>query len=345
MTRYRLSARRVCCRSTAAIRLKFSSLFVALIVSAGCLLAPQGARAEWPERIIRLIVPFGAGSSSDTIARVVAGKMSESLGQQVIVENRVGGSTIVGTEVIAKAVPDGYTIGLANTSTHATTAAIMAKLPFNPVKDFAPIGMIGSSPLLLLGSPDKPAKTLPEFIQLAKAQPGALTYASAGTGTLTHLAGELVKWKTGIDVVHVPYRGSEQSLIDLMAGRIDMLVGTIAPTLAQVREGKVRALAIMSDKRSTVLPEVPTVAEAGAAGCEAALWTALVAPAGVPPAIITRLNQAVVAAVNSPEAQNALNVQGITPEYGSPDEVAARIRDDVEKWKAVADAAHISGTE
>jgi tripartite-type tricarboxylate transporter receptor subunit TctC len=332
-------------RSGEAIRLRLWSLIVALIISAACLLVPQAARADWPDRVIRIIVPFGAGSSSDTIARVVASKMSEQLRQQVIIENRVGGSTIIGTEQIAKAAPDGYTIGLANTSTHAVTAALMAKLPFDPTKDFSPIAMIGSSPLLLLGSPAKPSKTLQEFVRLAKAQPGALTYASAGTATLTHFAGELVKWKTGIDVVHVPYHGTEESLIDLMTGRIDMVVGTIAPSLAQIREGKLLAFALLSDKRSPLLPDVPTNSEAGAPDCEAALWTAFVAPLGVPPANITRLNQAVVAAVNSPEVQNALNIQGITPEYGSPEEVAARIRTDVEKWKAVAVSAKISGTE
>jgi len=345
LTRYRHTGKRPSPRSTASIRLRLLPLVVTLIVSAGCLLVPRGARAEWPDRVVRLIVPFGAGSSSDTIARVVASKMSDQLGRQVIVENRVGGSTIIGTEAIARAVPDGYTIGLANTSTHATTVALTAKLPFSPTKDFSPIAMIGSSPLLLLGSPEKPFKTLPEFIRLAKAQPGALTYASAGTGTLTHLAGELVKWKTGIDVIHVPYHGTEQSLIDLMAGRIDMVVGTIAPSLAQIRQGKLLAFAMMSDKRNPTLPEVPTIGEAGALGCEAALWTAMVAPAGVQPAIIARLNQSVAAAVNSPEVQNALNIQGITPELGSPEDVAARIRTDVEKWKAVADAAKISGTE
>ncbi len=345
LTRYSDVEKQATPRSSETLSLGLRSLFVALTVSAACLLVPRDARAEWPDRVIRLIVPFGAGSSSDTIARVVAAKMSEQLPQRVIVENRVGGSTIIGTEEIAKSSPDGYTIGLANTSTHAVTAALVARLPFNPIKDFSPIAMIGTSPLLLLGTPAKPAKTLQEFIQLAKANPGGLSYASAGTTTLTHLAGELLKWKTGINVLHVPYHGTEESLIDLMTGRIDMVVGTIAPSLAEVRAGKVLAFAVMSDKRSPVLPDVPTIEEAGVPDCDAALWTALVAPVGVPPDIISSLNHAVVAAVNSPEVQNALNIQGITPEFGSPDQVAARIRTDVEKWKAVAAAAGISASE
>lgn len=321
------------------------SILVSFIAVAICLMGTGRAQAEYPERVIRLIVPFGAGSSSDTIARVVAAKMSDQLGQQVIVEDRVGGSTIIGSQEIVRAAPDGYTIGLANTSTHPVTAALMANLPFDPIKDFSPIGMVGSSPLLLLGSPVKPAKTFQDFVRLAKAQPGNLTYASAGTATLTHLAGELVKWKTGIDVVHVPYHGTEESLIDLMTGRIDMVVGTIAPSLAQIRGGKLLAFTILDSKRSTLLPDVPTDSEAGAPDCDAALWTALVAPRGVPPAIILRLNQAVIAAVNSSEVQNSLNLQGITPKYGAPEDVAALIRNDVEKWKKVAESAHISASQ
>jgi tripartite-type tricarboxylate transporter receptor subunit TctC len=305
----------------------------------------MAAQAEWPDHVIRLIVPFGAGSSSDIIARIIAAKMSDQLRQQVVIENRVGGSTIIGTDAIAKAAPDGYTIGLANTSTHAASAALTPNLPFDPVKDFSPIAMIGSSPFVLIGPPQGPAKTLEEFVTLAKAQPGKLSYASAGTATLTYLAGELVKWKKGIDVTHVPYRGSEQSLVDVMAGRMDLMVGTIAPTLELIRQGKLRAFAIMSETRSPMLPDVPTIGEAGAPGCEAALWTALVAREGVPPAIITRLNQVVVAAVNSPDVQESLKIQGITPESGSPEVVAARIRADIVKWKEVAAGAKIGSAK
>ena len=240
------------------------------------------ARAEWPDRPIKMIVPFSAGSSSDTIARIVAVKMGERLGQQVVVENRVGGSTIIGTDAVAKSAPDGYTLVLANTTTHAASAALNATLPFDPVKDFAPIAMIGSSPFVLIGATQVAAPTLKDFVALAKAKPGTLSYASAGTGTLAHLAGELFKNKAGIEVTHVPYRGSAQSMIDLMQGRIELSVSTIPPTLQHIREGKLRALATMSDKRNVSLPDIPTVAEAGVPGCEAALWTAVVVPAGVP---------------------------------------------------------------
>ena len=199
-----------------------------------------------------MIVPFSAGSSSDTIARIVAVKMGERLGQQVVVENRVGGSTIIGTDAVAKSAPDGYTLVLANTTTHAASAALNATLPFDPVKDFAPVAMIGVSPFVLIGATQVAAPTLKDFVALAKAKPGSLSYASAGTGTLAHLAGELFKRKAGVDVTHVPYRGSAQSMIDLMQGRIDLSVSTIPPTLQHIREGKLRALATMSEKRNVI---------------------------------------------------------------------------------------------
>ena len=303
------------------------------------------AIAEWPDRPIKMIVPFSAGSSSDTIARIVAIKMGERLGQQVVVENRVGGSTIIGTDSVAKSAPDGYTLELANTTTHAASAALNATLPFDPVKDFAPVAMIGVSPFVLIGATQVAAPTLKDFVALAKAKPGSLSYASAGTGTLAHLAGELFKTKAGIEVTHVPYRGSAQSMIDLMQGRIDLSVSTIPPTLQHIREGKLRAFATMSEKRNASLPEVPTVAEAGVPGCEAALWTAVVVPAGVPADIIKKLNTAVLAAVATPDIQQALTIQGVDPEPGPPEAVSERIKADIVKWKDVVAAAKITGSQ
>src|SRR6478609_3010261 len=300
------------------------------------------AYAEWPDRPIKLVVPFTAGSSSDTIARVVAAKMGERLGQQIVVENRVGGSTIIGTDSVAKSAPDGYTLELANTTTHAASAALNATLPFDPVRDFAPVAMIGVSPFVLIGAVQVAAPTLKDFVALAKAKPGSLSYASAGTGTLAHLAGELFKNKAGIEVTHVPYRGSAQSMIDLMQGRIDLSVSTIPPTLQHIREGKLRAFAVMSEKRNAMMPDVPTVAEAGVPGCEAALWTAVVVPAGVPADIIKRLNTAVLAAVAAPDIQKALTIQGVDPEPGPPEAVSQRIRADIVKWKDVVVAAKIT---
>lgn len=300
------------------------------------------ARADWPERPIKMIVPFSAGSSSDTIARIIAVKMGERLGQQVVVENRVGGSTIIGTDAVAKSAPDGYTMELANTTTHAASAALNASLPFDPVKDFAPVAMIGTSPFVLIAATQVDAKSLKDFVALAKASPGKLSYASAGTGTLAHLAGELFKHRAGIEVTHVPYRGSAQSMFDLMQGRIELSVSTIPPTLQHIRDGKLKALATMSDKRNLMLPEIPTVAEAGVPGCEAALWTAMVVPAGVPGEIVQRLHDAVVATVETAEVRQALTVQGVDPEHGPPQVVAQRIAADIVKWREVVTAANIA---
>jgi tripartite-type tricarboxylate transporter receptor subunit TctC len=320
---------------------------VAILVAAlaTAFVSSHPAQAEWPDRPIKMVVPFTAGSSSDTIARVVAIKMGEKLGQQVVVENRVGGSTIIGTDSVAKSAPDGYTVELANTTTHAASAALNATLPFDPVKDFAPVAMIGVSPFVLIGATQVEAKTLKDVVALAKASPGKLSYASAGTGTLAHLAGELFKRKAAVDITHVPYRGSAQSMVDLMQGRIDLSVSTIPPTLQHIREGKLRALAVMSEKRNAAMPDVPTVAEAGVPGCEAALWTAIVVPAGVPADIIARLNAAVLAAVAAPEIERALTVQGVDPEPGPPQAVAERIKADIVKWKDVVTAAHITGAK
>jgi tripartite-type tricarboxylate transporter receptor subunit TctC len=314
---------------------------VLLSALASAILGVSGARADWPERPLRLIVPFAAGSSSDTIARIVAAKMGDRLGQQIAVENRVGGSTVIGTQEVARAAPDGYTLGLANTTSHVVSAALNPHLSFDPIRDFTPVGMIGSSPFVLLSSPHVPAVTLAAFVDLAKAKPGALSYASAGTGTLAHLAGELFKHQANIDVVHVSYHGTEQSLLDLMEGRIDLSVSTIPPSLAQIQQGTVRALAVMSDKRNSMLPGVPTVAEAGTPGCEAALWTAIVVPAGVPNAIVDRLSKTLIAVVNDPDVQKTLVAQGVDPQPGSPDAVTAAINADIPKWRGVVTAANI----
>jgi tripartite-type tricarboxylate transporter receptor subunit TctC len=304
--------------------------------------AASGARAaSWPERPLRLIVPFTAGSSSDTIARIVAAKMGDRLGQQIIVDNRVGASTVIGTDLVAKAAPDGYMLGLANTTTHAATVALNPSLPFDPVKDFTPIGMIGSSPFILVSSPSLPAATLKELISLAKAKPGSLNYASAGIGTLAHLAGELFKHQADVDITHIPYRGTSQSMLDLMQGRIDLSVSTIPPTLQYIRDGKLRALAVMSEQRNAMLPDLPTVGEAGVPGCEAALWTALVAPAGVPADIVKRLNDVMTEVVNDPQVQQSLTVEGVDPQPGPASVVSATIAADIVKWRAVVADAHI----
>jgi tripartite-type tricarboxylate transporter receptor subunit TctC len=320
--------------------MRVAVMALALTVMSG-IAAAQPDEAKWPARPIRFIVPFQAGSSSDTIARIVGQKLAERLGQQIVVENKVGGGSILGTEALARAEPDGYTIGLANTSSHAATTALVRTLAFDPIKDFAPVAMIGSSPFVLLVTPSLHARNVQELIALAKASPGKLNYASAGIGTLSHLAAALFENMAGIQLTHVPYRGTGQSMIDLMEGRIEILFGTIAPSLPQIRAGKLRALATTGETRNSMLPEIPTVAESGLPGYEAALWTAIVLPAGAPAEVVTRLNREVLAVVNTSEIQASLDQQGVETEPGTPEMLAARIRSDVVKWRDVVDTAGI----
>ncbi|HKA81389.1 MAG TPA: tripartite tricarboxylate transporter substrate binding protein [Xanthobacteraceae bacterium] len=300
----------------------------------------QTSDARWPERPIRFIVPFTAGSSSDIVARLVAQKLGERLGQQFVVENRVGAGGSLGSEQVARAEPDGHTLGLANTSTHAV-AASLATLFYDPVKDFAPVSMLGSSPFVLATYPGVPAQNVRELIALAKAKPRLLNYASAGPATLAHLSGALFERMAQIELTHVPYRGTAQSTLDLLEGRVEMQFGTIPPTLTHIRAGKLRALAVTGARRNAALPDVPTIAEAGLAGYECTLWQAMVAPAATPPAIVARLNREVTAVLNDADVRAAFAKQGVEPEPGSPDALGARIRDDVQKWREVITSAGI----
>src|SRR5215471_3103636 len=300
----------------------------------------QSADARWPERPIRFIVPFTAGSSSDTVARLVAQKLAEHLGQPLVVENRVGGGGSIGSGEVAHADADGYTLGLANTSTHAV-AASLAPLPYDPVKDFVPVSMLGHSPFVLALYPGVPAHSVQELIALARARPGALNYASAGPATLAHLSGALFEKMAKIELTHVPYRGTAQSTLDLLEGRVEMQFGTIPPTLGHIRAGKLRALAVTGGARNPALPEVPTIAESGLPGYECSLWQAIVAPAATPGAIVSRLNREVTAALNDPDLRAAFAQQGVDAEPGSPDALGARIRADVAKWRELITSAGI----
>jgi tripartite-type tricarboxylate transporter receptor subunit TctC len=323
-------------------RLVLARLVLALLAgfcSAGTALA-QSADARWPERPIRFIVPFTAGSSSDTVARLVAQKLGERLGQQLVVENRVGGGGSLGTEQVARAEPDGYTLGLANTSTHAV-AASAATISYDPVKDFAPVSMLGSSPFVLALFPGVPAQSVQELIALARAKPRALNYASAGAATLAHLSGALFERMAKIELTHVPYRGTAQSTLDLLEGRVEMQFGTIPPSLPHIRAGKLRALAVTGAVRNHTLPDVPTIAESGLSGYECSLWQAIVAPAATPPAIVARLNRETAAVLGDPDVRAAFAKHGVEPEPGSPEALGARIRDDVKKWREVIASAGI----
>lgn len=320
---------------------RLASLLLAALI--GCATtAPLHAEDAWPTKPVRLIVPFPAGSATDIVARIVAEKLGGRLGQQVVIDNRSGASGNIGSEAIARSEPDGYTIGLATNSTHAVAASLNRRLAYDPVKDFAPVSMIGSSPYVLAVHPGLPAKTVSELIALAKQKPGKLSYGSAGPASLAHLAGALFSTLAGVELNHVPYRSSNQAVIDVIEGRIDMQFGTLAPTLPHIRAGKLRALATTGTKRIGLLPDVPTLDEAGLRGYEASLWMAIVAPAAVPQAIVERLNKELRVALTDRDVVAALAVQGLTPEPSTPDELRARIRNEIAKWRDVISKAGIT---
>jgi tripartite-type tricarboxylate transporter receptor subunit TctC len=317
-----------------------------LLIALASAMAAASAIAQtsddgWPERPIRLVVPFPAGSSTDIIARIVAQKLSPRLGQQIVIENRAGASGNIGADAVAKAAPDGYTIGIATASTHAVAASLNANLPYDPVKDFAPVAMIGSQPYVLVLHPALPARNLAELIALAKAKPGTLNYGSAGVASLAHLATALFASMAGVNIVHVPYKSSSQSMTDMITGRLDMQFATIAPSLPNIRAGQLRALATSGKTRVAALPELPTVAEAGLAGYEAALWVSFVMPSAAPPTIIARLNREVNEILGSADGKAALVAQGMESEPGPPAAVSERIRSDIRKWREVAASAGI----
>ena len=320
--------------------IRLLSIALASAVIATSAIAEAGEDG-WPQRPLRLVVPFPAGSSTDIIARIVAQKLSHRLGQQIVIENRAGASGNIGADAVAKATPDGYTIGIATASTHAVAASLSPNLPYDPIRDFAPVAMIGSQPYVLVLHPALPAHNLAELIALAKAKPGTLNYGSAGVASLAHLATELFASMAGVNIVHVPYKSSSQSMTDMITGRLDMQFATIAPSLPNIRAGQLRALVTSGKTRVAALPELPTVAEAGIAGYEAALWVSFVVPSDTPPKIIARLNREVNDVLESSDGTEALVAQGMAPEPGPPEALTERIRGDIEKWRGVAARAGI----
>jgi len=301
----------------------------------------QGMAGNWPDKPVRMIVPFPAGSSTDILSRIVAQKLGVRLGQQVIIDNRSGASGAIGADAIARAAPDGYTIGIATLSTHALAVSLNPNLSYNPVTDFAPVIMIGSAPYVLAIHAGVPANNVAELIALARAKPRALNYASVGPASLAHLAGALFGYMAGVELTHVPYRSSGQAVLDLSEGRIEMQFGTLGPTLPYIRSGKARALAVTGARRSASLPDVPTLDEAGLRGYEASLWVAIVAPAATPAAIVSRLHGEMAALLAAPDTVAALDAQGMETEPSTPDDLRRRIRAEIDKWRSLVAATGI----
>lgn len=303
--------------------------------------AGQPAAGAWPSRPIRLIVPYATGGFADLRARQLAVHLSKALGQQVIVDNRAGAGGVLGTDAVAKAAPDGYTIGMGNLAPLAVNASLMKKLPYDPQKDIAPIVLVEQSPLVLTAGPGTTAKTVGELIAQAKAKPGTITFASSGVGGAHHLSGEMLLQLAGADLEHVPYKGGSPAATDVMAGHVSVMFEMGYAALPSIRSGKIRALAVTSTKRLAVLPDVPTMIEAGVPGYESYNWQGVIAPAGTPAPIVQRLNREIDAILAMPQVRDAIAAQGSQVAGGTPEQFAAFIRTETDKWGKVVRTAGI----
>jgi len=303
---------------------------------------PMASEPAWPSRPIHLIVPFPPASTADVLARVLGQKLGARLGQQFVVENRAGASGNIGAELIAKAAPDGYTVGIVTSSTQAVAVTLSASLPYDPIRDFTPVVLIASSPYALVVYPGLPVNSVAELIALARRKPGALNYGSAGPASLAHLAGALFATMTDTQLTHVPYKSTAQSVIDMMSGRLDMQFATIPPSIQTIRAGQLRALAVTGKSRVDALPQTPTMAEAGVPGYEATLWFALVAPAKFPPSVAGRLNHEIAQVLDAADMKELLAQQGLVAEAGPPELLAAQVRGDIAKWRDVIARAGIT---
>jgi len=308
----------------------------AMLVIGGSALAQA-----FPTKPIRFVAAFPAGGPSDIVARAMAKRMSEVLGQPVIVDNRTGAGGNIGAEAVAKAPPDGYTVLLGG-SYVIIAPALYLKPPFDPIRDFAPIGLIVSNQYVLVKHPSVPARSVRDLIKVAKAQPGKLNYASTGPGSPPRLAGELFKSMAGVDMVNISYKGATPALIDMIGGHIDVYFGGISGTLPPIASNKIRPLAVTSTKRSSQLPEIPTVAEAALPGYDITTWFGLLAPAGTPREIVNKLNAVIIGIVNEKEMTNYLIGQGVDPVTTTPDQFAAYIKNEVPKFAKIVKAAGIT---
>jgi tripartite-type tricarboxylate transporter receptor subunit TctC len=293
----------------------------------------------YPTKPIRLVVPFPPGGATDILARDVAQRLTEAWGQQVIVDNRPGAGGNIGSELVAKSAPDGYTLEMGTVGTHAINASLYAKMPYDHVKDFVPIILVAGVPNVLEVNPSLPVNSVAELIAYAKANPGKLNFASSGNGTSIHLSGELFKVMAGVEMTHVPYKGSAPALQDLIAGQVQVMFDNLPPSLPQIKAGKLRALAVTSAARAPTLPDVPTVAEAGLPGFEASSWFGLLAPAGTPPAFVNKINTEVAAWLATPEAREKLSKQGANAASGTPEDFAKHIAAETAKWAKVVKAS------
>ena len=307
-----------------------------------CLFATTAlAQGAYPVKPVRFIAPFPPGGTSDVLCRLLAQRLSETLGQSVAVENRPGAGANIGHEIAAKSPPDGYTLILTNSSTMTTNPHLYKRLGFDPVADFAPISMVARAGQVLVVHPKVPANTVAELIALAKARPGQLNFGSGGIGITSHISGEIFKTRTGVNIVHVPYKGTIQAVTDLVAGQVDMVFADMVPAIPQIKAGKLRALAVTSETRSAVLPEVPTMIEAGLPNFDASVWWAVLAPRGTPAEIITRINADLEKVMKMPEVQEKYASLGIATAHSTPMAVTETIRKETPQMAQILKAAGV----
>ena len=318
--------------------MRFNFCLARLVLSAGVLASAAGgvfAQSTYPDKSIRLIVPFAAGGPTDVIARAVGQKLTENLGQPVVIDNRGGGGGNIGSDLVAKAAPDGYTLVMGIVGTHAINASLYSKMPYDTVKDFAPVTLTGAATIVLVAHPSVQAKSVKELIALGKSRPGKINWASPGSGTPHHLAGELFKTMTGIGMVHIPYKGAAPAVIDLLGGQVSLAFVSLPAALPHIKAGKLTALGISAPQRSAVAPEVPTIAESALAGYELENWYGVLAPAGTPREIVNQLNREIVKALQMPEVNERLNSQGFEIRTSTPEQFAAYIKSEIVKWAKI----------
>ncbi|MDR0215604.1 MAG: tripartite tricarboxylate transporter substrate binding protein [Comamonas sp.] len=313
---------------------------IAALALASIILGPQIASAEsWPTKPIRLVVPYPAGGGPDNVAREIANKITATNKWTFVVDNRPGSGGNIGTDNVAKSVPDGYSLLLGQTAHIAINATLYPKLPYDPVKDLTAISQIGTSPLAIVVASNSPYKSLADVIAAAKKKPGGLNFATSGNGTVAHLLGEMLQKEAGVKITHIPYKGASQGINDVIGGSVELYISSMPTLIGYVRTGKLRAIAVTSRKRSPDLPEVPTVEESGYKGFEASTWFGFLGPAKLPPDVVAKINAAVNSAIHSPDLKQKLESQGIAVTGSTPEAFAKLVRDDVVRWgKVVRDS-------
>ncbi len=302
---------------------------------------PQVKTGGYPTKPVRLIVPWPAGGGTDIVSRTVGQKMSENMAQQVIVENRPGAAAIIGTDFAAKAAPDGYTLLMGNIGPNSANASLYKKLPYDSIRDFAPVSLVASAPYIMVVHPSVPAKSVKEFIALARSRPGKINYGSGGTGSAPHLATELLKMMARVNLEHIPYKGGAAHTVALLGGEVDLTLNSPLEVLAHARSGKLRALAVTTTTRSPIAPELPTMAEAGLPGYEFIVWWGVLAPAGTPADIVSKVYSEISRALQAQDVRQRFSSQGVDVVGSTPEKFAAFIKSEVEKWARVVREARI----